>query len=55
MKEKKDQTRGLAEVAAEERYYTTDGRPVGRRLVRILADMVEFAMKRVRRTVTDKK
>jgi hypothetical protein len=56
MKGDEDSGKGLAEVGAEERYCTTTGsdRP-SRRLVRILADMVEAAMNRVRKRETDRK
>jgi hypothetical protein len=54
MNEEEDRAKGLADVGAEERYYTADGTPISRRLVKILADMVEAAMKRVRKTGTDR-
>jgi len=49
--EEQEQAQGLAEVGKNERYYTATGsdRPP-RRLVRILADMVEAAMNRTRRS-----
>jgi hypothetical protein len=56
MKDDEDSSQGLAEVGAAERYCTPTGsdRP-SRRLVKILADMVEAAMKRVRKRETVRK
>ena len=56
MEDDEDSGQGLAEVGTEERYCTPTGsdRP-SRRLVRILADMVEAAMNRVRSKETNKK
>jgi hypothetical protein len=45
MDTERDSKPGLAEVGENERYYMADGTPVSRRLVRILADMVDAAMK----------
>ena len=54
MEQEPDQ--GLAEVGKDERYYTAtrSDRPY-KRLVRILADMVEAAMNRTQGNATDKK
>lgn len=56
MNEKEDGDQGLANEGAGERYYVATGsdRPP-RRLVLILADMVETAMKRVRGIETETK